>query len=382
VEVVYPKGKILKAKQGENLKIEVSGKAGTYYLKNVLQLRAGGQVGFSIEADDYLERLGHTVEPYSIELCMDKERRYYHNMARLDFDLKRFINHHADYAERMRTGRWFEKSFIVGNNLLPIYQGLKDNGIITTVPGEKYTMQYYVKDAYDNQSVLSFKLDGLESGIVLPAPLDSGARVVAYSKPFIYEGSGLIINFPANTFYQDFTFKDKISTKPPKGYSEIHEFGSRYIPVHDFYEVRIKPYNLPERLYPKAFIMSANYGYQGGLVKDGWVISQTRQLGKFFVSVDTIAPVIRPVNLKEGANMWKSTGIRFVISDNMAGVKSYRGMIDGHWVLFQYEGKSSTLFYLFDEYCKPGQHRLELEVTDQRDNKKRIVMNFSNQFPQ
>lgn len=377
VEVVYPKGKVLKAKEGENLKIEVGGKSGTYYLKNVVQLRAGGQIGFSIEADDYLEKNGHAVEPFSIELCADKERRYYHNMARLDFDLKRFVNAHVDYAERMRSGRWFEKSFLKGYNLLPIYQGLKDDGIITPTPGESINLQYYVKDAYDNQSVLSFKLAGLQSTTPASHAVDSLSRLVPYAKPFVYEGNGLIVNFPANTFYQDFIFRDKISSKPPKGYSEIHEFGSRYIPVYDFYEIRIKPTNLPERLYPKAFIMAEGYGYQGGVVQDGWVISQTRQLGKFFVAVDTIPPIVRPVNIKEGSNLWKSTGIRFVIGDNMAGVKSFRGTIDGHWVLFQYEGKSSTLFYLFDEYCPPGTHKLELEVTDQRDNVKRVVMNFS-----
>lgn len=381
VEVVYPKGKISKAIQGQNLKIAVGGKSGSYYLKNVLQLRAGGQIGFSIEADDYHEKNGHGIGPYSIELCVDTDRRYFYKMERLDFDMKRFVNAHADYAERMRTGHWFEKSYLKGYNEMPIYEGLKDNGIITPAAGQKHKLQYYVRDVNENQSVLTFMLDGMPGGLNIPPKTDSSAILIPYARPFAYKQNGLMLNLPANTFYEDFSFKDIIASKPPKGYSEIHEFGSRYIAVYDFYDIGIKPVNLPERLYPKAFIMSMSNGYQGGIVQDGWVISRTRSMGKFFVSVDTIPPVIRPLNIKQGANMWRWAELRFAVGDNMAGLKSFRGTIDGQWVLFQYDQKKGVIYYLFDEYCKPGTHKLVLEATDERDNVRRIVMNFSNTTP-
>jgi hypothetical protein len=67
-------------------------------------------------------------------------------------------------------------------------------------------------------------------------------------------------------------------------------------------------------------------------------------------------------------NMSRYNTIRFIIKDDLSGIESCKGKIDGHYVLFQRDEKNALAYYEFDEYCPPGQHTLELTVTDRRHN--------------
>ena len=134
----------------------------------------------------------------------------------------------------------------------------------------------------------------------------------------------------------------------------------------------------PARLQSKVCILSYATGYLGGTYDNGWVKAKTRSLGKFYISTDTIPPTITPLNIKNGKNMACAGQLRFIIKDNMSGIKSYRGSVDGHWVLFQRDSKRALVYYTFDEFCPHGKHKLVLSATDDKDNTRTIEMNFSN----
>ena len=67
--------------------------------------------------------------------------------------------------------------------------------------------------------------------------------------------------------------------------------------------------------------------------------------------------------------------ITATISDNLSGIKTYRGEIDGKWVLMDYDAKSAKLTHVFDN-LPSGSHVFKLEVTDFVDNKKVIEIPF------
>ena len=62
--------------------------------------------------------------------------------------------------------------------------------------------------------------------------------------------------------------------------------------------------------------------------------------------------------------------MQFKIVDDLSGIKSYRGEIDGKWILFEYDAKSATIVYQFDKQRMVfgKSHLLRLVVTDNRDN--------------
>jgi hypothetical protein len=70
--------------------------------------------------------------------------------------------------------------------------------------------------------------------------------------------------------------------------------------------------------------------------------------------------------------------IRFRISDKLSGISSYEGLIDGEWVLFEYDAKNDLILYKFDrKRLKSGiKHQLVLHVTDAVGNQSAYSASF------
>jgi hypothetical protein len=70
--------------------------------------------------------------------------------------------------------------------------------------------------------------------------------------------------------------------------------------------------------------------------------------------------------------------IRFRVTDDLSGIKSYTGYIDGKWVLFEYDPKSDLIFYEIDRNrIEEGKmHDLELFITDNKNNMSSKFMQF------
>ncbi|HEY0770910.1 MAG TPA: M23 family peptidase, partial [Sphingobacteriaceae bacterium] len=86
--------------------------------------------------------------------------------------------------------------------------------------------------------------------------------------------------------------------------------------------------------------------------------------------------VIRPVNITDGKSMRGTNRIVFKISDNLSGIRSFRGTLNGKWILMQFDLKTATLWYTFDDKVLPGKNKLLLEVTDMKSNSKSYSATF------
>ena len=80
--------------------------------------------------------------------------------------------------------------------------------------------------------------------------------------------------------------------------------------------------------------------------------------------MDDEPPVIRPINVKPGKNVSRQGSITVKISDNLSGIKSYRGTMNGKWILMDYDAKSGLLTYLIDEHMPKGKNTFSLVLTD------------------
>jgi hypothetical protein len=56
------------------------------------------------------------------------------------------------------------------------------------------------------------------------------------------------------------------------------------------------------------------------------------------------------------------------ISDNLSGIKTITGRIDGRWILTEYDSKTASVWHTLDEHTGPGKHDFQLTVTDMKSN--------------
>ncbi|MDD4192675.1 MAG: hypothetical protein PHI28_15175, partial [Mangrovibacterium sp.] len=345
---------------------------GAYHLKNNPVLNVSGDIGFGIQTLDYLTGSWNKCGVYEINLLVGQKPVYTFRMDQLDFEETRYVNSHIDYAHYQKYNRRLHKSWVEPGNKLSNYPVLANQGKVTLTDGQRHEINYLIKDVNGNESRLAFEV---VSKPIPTAKQEETGLPVAYNKRFHLEEDGFEADFDAGTFYSDFRFDFKTSPAGNPYYSPIGKLHHDGVPVHQNYELRIKAVNLPSHLRDKALIavVDAKTGKKralGGEYRSGWVEAVARELGHFAIAVDTIAPVITPVNIQGNTKLTNQSKISFKIRDDFSGISAYRGELDGEWILFEYDAKNALLEYLFDpDRIGSGKKRhLKLTVSDAKKN--------------
>lgn len=339
-------------------------------------IKASGKVGVGIQVLDYFSDSWRKCGVRSVELFVDSQRIYKSDISTFSFAETRYVNSLVDYAEKQRTGKVIQKSFVEPNNRLSIYHDLKQNGTINLKPGVKVNVKYIVKDATGNESVLTFALLGVSYPNDEPAAggEDDMIKKIAWDKPFEFESNDICVKFNSRTFYTDVPFYFEVDNDSSEFLSPVYVIGNNEIPVHKYYDLEI---TIPDSIdYPEEKLLVAGVTargkpyYIGGTVKDGKISARVRGFGKFTLYLDTIAPDVRLHKAPAGYNYKSRKYIDVRISDNLSGIKNYNCYINDKWVLFEYDPKSSKLTGYKDYFpsISSGKKELKIEVTDNRGN--------------
>lgn len=350
------------------LQIKATGN-GVYTLAPGSPIKVNGKFGLGINTIDRHRAGGFRNGVYSIELFIDGKAISTVVFEELDFSTSRGIHSYIDYPHWRKTQARVQKSFKDPGNAIELFKILENDGVISLPDDKVYDAKYVVKDVAGNCSELNFKI---QSGMA-PQHVQQkrhGVQLFQYDKENTFEKEDIAISMAKGVLYGDVDFTYSTAAQPAGGYSPTHHVHNNLTPLFSTYNLRIKPTNLPAHLESKALLASVENGSEGGKFEDGWVTVNTRNFGRFYVAVDTIAPTITPRNLSNGKNVSAQAKIDFTIRDNFSGIQSFNGYIDGEWVLMEYDPKNRHLWHTFDSSLPKGQHTFKLVVTDWKDNEK------------
>lgn len=367
VQVLGSGGRVLQtAADGESVTVTVEAAGtGRYTVRPGTRIRATGRIGFGIQVRDFHDLSSIRLGVYRIRLSAGERTVYESVMEKLDFALQRYLNSHVDYEEYLRNGRWVQRSHLLPGNRLPIYS-TERNGYVEFAAGDTLQMRYDVEDAAGNAVSLAFPVLGMESSG--PAPTDSFLVSVPWNRSTTLERPGIVIRIPDGAVYENLDLRYSRSDAPTGSFSAMHRVHDEYTPIQTPISISIAADSLSETLRAKALVArrtrSGSIVSHGGDWVQGTVTTRTRSFGDYFVTVDTLAPEIRPLNIHDGAALASARSIRFRIRDDLAGIAHYEGLVDGEWVLFAYDAKSSRIEYTFDGRVARGSHLLEVRVTD------------------
>jgi len=339
---------------------------GMYTLAQNTPIKVNSKFGLGINSIDRHRAGGFQNGVYSIELFIGGEAVSTVVFEELDFNTSRGIHAYIDYPYWRKTKAKVQKSFKDPGNPIEIFKILKNEGVISLADDKVYDAKYVVKDIAGNCSELNFKIQNSTTTQTPQKRL--GVQLFKYNTENTFGNDDMQLNMPKDVLYGDLDFTYDTSPQPTGGYSLTHHIHNNLIPLFSTYNLRIKPTNLPPHLEGKALLASVENGSEGGKFEDGWVTVNTRNFGRFYVAVDTVAPTITPRNLSNGKNVSAQTKIDFTIRDNFSGIQSFNGYIDNQWVLMEYDPKNRHLWHTFDASLSKGQHTFKLVVTDWKDN--------------
>ncbi len=318
-------------------------------------------LSFSVQAYDTRNGTTNQDGIYNARLFVDDREISSFYIDSIDYPDSRYMNCQIDYRMRADGGSWMQHVSRLPGDLSGVYYGLGNNGSIDLDANEERTVRIEVGDANGNVSRIQFKLKN--NGSAAPA-----AR--SYQWQPGRQNNLLNANFevylPFNALYDKMNpGYSSIASTSAGSVSAIHKLGQTNIPVHSFFEVRIKPAQSIAREYRDRVVIKRtgkNNTVQKATWSGNWLTARFRDFGAFEAFVDNVPPVINSLGAGEVVNLNKASRISFTPTDNF-GIAEFRAELNGKWLRFTND-KGKTWVYHFDKQVPPGQHTLTVTVTD------------------
>lgn len=351
-----------------------------YQLKLNKPIPVFGEIGFGIQTFDKLDGSPNQCGIYKLKLNVDKSLVYSFVLNEIPIKDSRYVNSQMDYAEALKTKQRLYKTWLEPGNDLNIYSDVEKRGICRFTDGKLHEINYQIADVYGNMATITFKIQSKE--IQVP-PKSTKGKLFRYNHHNEIKDDGIRFYISEGALYSDVDFQYAQRPSSLKFYSPVYQLHNAFTPLHVPCNLRIKANNLPENLQDKVMLAQVDPSTGKifsvtGKFEDGWVEGNIRSLGYYTVTADTNAPRITPLNASDKKTNVDLNCIRFKVTDDLSGVSTYRGTIDGKWIMFEYDLKNNLLSYTFDKkrFNFGKDHQLILEVTDFKGNKSTYKTNF------
>ena len=322
---------------------------------------AWGDIAFGIEALDYMDKTTNKYGLYRIELSVDGNLCFENRMDSYTFSENKLILACVDQARERRGEGTFQRLFRMPNNGFSEYRSPDARGWVTIDEERIYNVECCIADYHGNQSRYSFVVRGRESEIMEPQRVSAP---LLWNSDNVLETEGARLYIPKGEMFDDaclaIAYDDSCTLSGSCLSTDedvVFWHGAKLsLKVGD--DVAGVPY---EKLYigKKG---EKGISWVGGKYSDGWLTATISSQGVYDIAVDTVPPVLKPV--KE-ASWEKNAKVVFELDDKETKPVSFRGTLNGKFVLFKYNRKERRLTFDFrQENIKSGTHKMRVVATD------------------
>ena len=326
---------------------------------------APGTYGVGANWVDYFsDRLNRLGINYA-ELRVDGKRIFTQTIEDFAFNQGRYINKHIDYWQYAESGIRYVKLFKDYGNPLHFYKG---KGEFNITNGETLKIEVMVRDFSGHETNYGFTVKGK----VGASPLNQGGQVISGGKlctPSVgcsLQSSHGSLSIPGGSLYNRTYVSITESDPTGKAVSPMIRVNHHNIPLHKSATIQIK---IPEEVKGNSgqLVMmrydrkARNSSYEGGKRSGNYIVETTKNLGMFYLAIDSTSPRITPLKLDRY--------LSFRVDDATSGIGQYTCTIDGEWMLLEHEPKSRKLYGDVPAKYGSGKHELVLVVYDHVGNK-------------
>lgn len=315
-----------------------------------------------------------------LKMFVDSQLVFTRTTDTIDFSLTRYSHAMIDYAEKVKTGKdYYLFASLPGNLERAPYRNSPSNGVLQIKAGEKKEILLELSDYHDNISKIQVVLKGIQSSDTSKTFLSSPFSSVSVSL------KDARLTWVQGSFY-DWPLSDieVVERSEADALSHVYKvFCQSFTAIHKPLMLEISAQRIPSQLKSKSLIVLENFKgtikpLASTMLQSDRIQAAFNEPGNFFIAIDTTPPQVNALNYIVSSSQFSGNKIQLKMTDDLSGIQSYRGTIDGKWVLFEYDAKNSTLEYVFDERCIPGEHQLQFVVSDVKQNITTFTLQFKN----
>lgn len=360
------------------------GENGTYTLRRTSPLPVSRYGYFVLEATDRKNDVGNSFGLCRVAASCDDEPYFEYRMEGFTFDQSRFCNAVAYYPLQVASRNEVLRLARLEGAPADFYPVIRRRGLLPVTEGERHRVAIEVFDDCGNRSVLRFDVEGKPDGNRFRGTLGEEAPIIDRRRAFTHRQDDLTVRFPAKTFYESIPYEQECRSASPRDttwaiLSPVYRILNPDIPMQLAADVSIRCF-VPADLQSKVLIAGRTRkgGIQslGGRYEEGCVRTSTRTVGEMFVTIDTLAPKIRP--RFDTARLKGARSAEFTVSDNLSGLRRISATVDGRRVLVDFWPVQARLRVTLDRsrLNAATPHRLVVRAVDECGNESRWQADF------
>lgn len=334
---------------------------------------AWGKVGFGIWANDYMDGSFGILGVRNTKLMVDGHLVFESDVDSIPISHNRMVNSWGDYDHYCHYKTWYMKSFIEPGNRLPIIHADENRGYIDFNIERDYKFEYILTDIFGNSRSYTFTVAARKQTIPA-APELNYLNLLRYDRCNYFQRPGMSLKITRGLLPDDVELKPRVTVKQ-NAISDTWSFYPHSYPLFNYGRISIKVKRTvpnPEKLY-----IVCHYGADknmGGHYKDGWVTGSIRELGASYeVAYDDVPPVVSGFSV--GRNR-----LTIATYDTKSGLSTFKGYVDGKFVLFEQQEKSNVLVCHLDysPVERTGRtHKFTFTATDRCHNERVFTTEFT-----
>lgn len=351
----YKNGRIkLKPTQNENGDWKVS------------EIHASGDIYFGIEGFDRLDYAFNKNGYYTVETELNGLPYFISKFNRFSFSESRYLNRMIDYSYYKEFKRKIHKLRSYNYKRLEINNFQTNNGILEIRDSINYKYIVKVKDFKGNKTTIHIPIRFKPIKEKNKDSVKKTNYFVKHENAFAFDKGIIDIYIPKHALYEDLYLDIKVEEES----IELHDYRT---PVHKGITIGfdVSKYNNKDKqqLYIGREMPWGSTYYVNTTKKQNRFTAGIKEFGKYVLARDTTPPTIKPLNFRNKQWLSRFRYLKLKIDDKETGIDSYKATINGKFVLMEYEYKTKTLVYDFnDDIISETENNFKLVVTDKVGN--------------
>ncbi|WP_222984637.1 M23 family metallopeptidase [Flagellimonas meishanensis] len=338
------------------------------------KVTANGTIGFGFDGFDRQDMAANKNGVYAVKQVVNGRVYTEYDFETFSFGETLYINTLIDYDHFGKFRQRIQKCFKEPYNRLAIYKTLYNDGKIDIREGLSYNVELFISDIEGNEIKVLIPVEGKSEWAQIQKEQVPTSDFVFAGKPSSFDLGAAKVYFPANTFYEDFPIQLQ------KGNDTITVHNNT-VAAHRNFTISFDATRFTPEERKQLFIARLDENLRPSHSKtykrDDSFTTRTRKLGTYTLAKDTIAPTIVPKNFKERQWLTNYRYLSVSITDDLSGINSYNAWLNGEWILMEYEPKTNTITYNFDDdVAKETQCELRIVVTDNVGNSSTFTSTF------
>nr|WP_286436852.1 M23 family metallopeptidase [Myroides odoratimimus] len=328
-------------------------------------VKARGDISFGIDIHDTANFNTNKNGVYMVETFVNGKALFSYKFDTFSFSETGYVNALIDYERYVSTKKKVQKLFYEKPYNLSVLKVDPNKGIVTVKNGQNYNYSIVLSDYHGNKKTINIPVEYTDATAKVKKSEAKGEYKIVTDRDYIFEKKNVTVSFPIKTFYNDFLMDMSVEDGILKLHKPVVPLAKNILVSFDTSSMNISNRD-------KAFIARVDRGRRDYFktTKKGnlWSI-YTKSFGDYKILVDEKAPVIEKPSFTEGQWLTKESQISFLIKDDLSGINTITGFINGNWILLDYDYKTRKIVHKFsDGKVVTGRNDVVIKVKDNVGN--------------